>query len=82
VLHLEDGRQAVIVEGRSEAADRPGPALGARLAAEFSGKYSELGYSPNPNSWDGPDAGGLRVLTPHKAMAWFDFPRDVTRFRF
>jgi hypothetical protein len=82
VLHLEDGQQAVIVEGRSEAADPPGLELGGRLAESFVAKYAELGYSPEPNSWQGADAGGLRVLTPRKVMAWFDFPTDVTRFRF
>ncbi len=82
VLHLENGREAVMVEGLSEAADQPGPEFGGRLAAEFSEKYSELGYSPTADSWEGPDSGGLRVFTPVKAMAWFDFPGDVTRFRF
>ena len=82
VLHLEDGSQAVMVEGRSLAAAPPGLEFGARLASAFSSKYSELGYSPEPESWQGSDAGGLRVLTPLKAMAWFDFPNDVTRFRF
>lgn len=82
VLHLEDGRQAVMVEGRSDVADPPGPELGGRLAVEFSRKYGEMGYAPEADSWDGPDSGGLRVLTPHKAMAWFEFPVDVTRFRF
>ena len=82
VLHLENGHEAVMVEGASEAAEAPEMELGGRLAAEFSGKYSDLGYSPKPDSWQGPDAGGLRVLTPLKAMAWFDFPADVTRFRF
>ena len=82
VLHLEDGRRAVMVEGKSEAADPPGLELGCRLAAKFSSKYSELGYAPKPDSWEGTDSGGLRVFTPLKAMAWFDFPTDVTRFRF
>jgi len=82
VLHLEDGRQAVIVEGRSRAADPPGLDLGTRIAAEISRKYAALGYSPEPDSWEGADSGGLIVFTPHKAMAWFDFPTDVTRFSF
>lgn len=82
VLHLEDGRRAVVVEGRSEAADPPGLEFGARLASAFSAKYAELGYEPEPGSWQGPDAGGLRILSPLKAMAWFNFPTDVTRFRF
>lgn len=82
VLHLEDGREAVMVEGRSEAAAPPGPDAGARLAAAISAKYGKLGYAPQPDAWEGADAGGLRVFTPAKAMAWFEFPTDVTRFRF
>lgn len=82
VLHLEDGRHAVILEGTSVTADPPGLEAGGRLAAEIGRKYEDLGYSPEPDSWEGPDAGGLRVFTPLKAIAWFDFPTDVTRFRF
>jgi hypothetical protein len=82
VLHLEDGKRAVIVEGRSDAAPAPGPLLGERLATEITAKYGYAGYSPQPDSWEGPDSGGLRVFTPAKAMAWFNFPADVTRFRF
>ena len=72
----------MIVEGHSTVAEPPGPDFGGRLAAEFARKYADLGYTPGPDSWDGPDSGGLRVLRPAKAMAWFDFPADVTRFRF
>lgn len=81
-LHLESGSEAVIVEGRSDVAPPPGPGLGTRLAEAFGAKYGALGYAPEPDSWDGSDSGGLRVLTPAKAIAWFDFPNDVTRFRF
>lgn len=80
VLHVGDGRTAVIVEGRSTPADRPGADRGRRLAEGMSAKYGDLGYSPEPDAWEGPDAGGLMVFTPVKAMAWFDFPTDVTRF--
>ena len=82
VLHLENGLEVVIVEGTSEQATPPTVDLGQRLATSFSAKYAEMGYSPEPDGWQGPDAGGLRVLTPVKAMAWFSFPSDVTRFRF
>jgi len=80
-LHLEDGAQAVIIEGistptRADAAD-----LGPRLAAAFT-KYHSLGYSPGPDAWSGEDGGGLRMLTPQRALAWFAFPADATRFRF
>ena len=72
----------MIVEGRSDGAKPPGLEFGGRLSALFTSKYGEMGYSPTPDAWEGPDAGGLRVFTPVKAMAWFGFPQDVTRFRF
>jgi hypothetical protein len=80
VLHLEDGAQAVIVEGTAGPSE-PLPSDRGRLLSErFSAKYADLGYTPGPDSWSGADAGGLVVFRPHKAMAWFDFPGDVTRF--
>ena len=82
VLHLEDGWHSVIVEGRAAPADPPGLELGERIAAAIGGKYGADGYEPTPDSWEGEDSGGLVVFTPTKAMAWFDFPNDVTRFTF
>ena len=82
VLHLEDGWQAVIVEGTAAPADPPGLELGGRIAGEMRRKYGEKGYEPEPDAWEGEAAGGLVRFTPVKAMAWFDFPDDVTRFRF
>ncbi len=81
-LHLEDGWQAVIVDGHATPAEPPGLEQGARLAAAFAKKYAGRGYAPAPDAWEGPGAGGLGVFTPAKALAWFDFPNDVTRFRF
>ncbi len=79
-LSLEDGRESVIVEGVSEPVRVAAEPLGARLADAF-GKYAALGYEPTPDAWSGPDGGGLRVITPQRAMAWFAFPGDCTRFR-
>jgi hypothetical protein len=81
-LHLEDGWRAVILAGTARQADPPGKDLARRLSAAYSRKYHERGYQPEPDSWDGPGAGGLLVFTPAKAMAWFDFPNDATRFHF
>lgn len=81
-LHLEDGWKAVVVEGTSGAADPPGLELGGRIAQAISTKYAQSGYSPEADAWEGDAAGGLMRFTPTKAMAWFDFPTDVTRFRF
>jgi hypothetical protein len=80
-LHLESGTEAVIVEGTSLPTRAEPEDLGVRLAAAF-GKYSSAGYEPTANSWSGEDGGGLRVLRPQRAMAWFAFPTDATRFRF
>ncbi|MGB7859366.1 MAG: pyridoxamine 5'-phosphate oxidase family protein [Acidimicrobiia bacterium] len=80
-LHLEDGSSAVIVYGgstRSKPIDRD---VGKTLSAEFRRKYSPT-YEPGASAWSGSDAGGLRVLRPRLALAWTDFPKDVTRFRF
>jgi len=80
-LTLESGTEVVIVEGESVATWADADGLGARLSAAF-GKYEDSGYAPGPDSWSGEDGGGLRVITPRRAMAWFDFPKDATRFRF
>jgi len=80
-LHLESGTEVVVVEGTSTPARAPVATLGARLAEAF-GKYHDLGYRPEAGAWDGPDGGGLRVLVPRRALAWFSFPGDATRFRF
>jgi hypothetical protein len=81
-LHLEDGTKAVILEGTSGPAQPPGLELGGRLSAEYTRKYSHLGYKPQPDAWEGPEAGGLGVFTPTKGLAWAEFPKDMTRYRF
>lgn len=80
-LTLESGSQVVIVEGESHATRAEADGLGARLSTAF-GKYAADGYVPGPASWAGEDGGGLRVITPHRVLAWFDFPKDCTRFTF
>lgn len=80
-LTLEDGRQPVIIEGISEATSADPADLGARLAGAFA-KYHDDGYAPGADSWAGEFGGGLRVIAPRKALAWFSFPTDCTRFTF
>lgn len=81
-LTLESGTEVVIIEGDSVATRADPDDLGARLSEAFT-KYKDSGYSPGPDSWSSEeDGGGLRVITPRRAMAWFDFPKDCTRFRF
>ncbi|MDO5739687.1 MAG: pyridoxamine 5'-phosphate oxidase family protein [Ornithinimicrobium sp.] len=80
-LTLESGTQVVIVEGESHATRAEPDDLGQKLSEAF-GKYADLDYAPGADSWSGRDGGGLRVITPHRAMAWFTFPQDCTRFTF
>lgn len=79
-LHLESGSDVVIVEGKSLRSDPVDGELGHRLSAEFVKKYPD--YAPGPDSWSDEIAGGLRFLAPDKALAWSDFPNDLTRFTF
>ena len=81
-LHIGSGADAIIVEGSAAPSEPVAAADGAPIAAEIARKYGEHGYRPESDSWSGPDAGGLAVFTPAKAMCWFDFPNDLTRFRF
>lgn len=82
VLHLEGGQAATIVEGSSEASAPIAADFGESLSVEFCRKYQELGYAPKPDAWSDDMAGGLRVLTPIKVIAWSSFPGDITRFTF
>lgn len=81
-ITLESGTNVVIVEGDSVAMSAAPDGLGARLAEAF-GKYADKGFQPEPTSWASPtDAGGLRVVTPRRVLAWSSFPTDCTRFTF
>jgi Pyridoxamine 5'-phosphate oxidase len=79
-LTLESGTEVVIVEGESVATSADPADLGLKLAAAFEKYHPE--YAPGADSWAGEDGGGLRVITPRRALAWFAFPADCTRFTF
>ncbi|HEX6147303.1 MAG TPA: pyridoxamine 5'-phosphate oxidase family protein [Acidimicrobiia bacterium] len=81
-LHLESGTTVTIVEGASRPSQPIRGTLGERLAAEYSRKYEKLGYAPAADAWSDEHAGGMRVLTPDKAIAWTQFPADMTRYVF
>jgi hypothetical protein len=78
-LHLEDGMQAIILEGTSQPAGKPSSELSKKLSQEYKRKYKDLGYAPEPNSWD---EGGLYVFTPRQCIAWSKFNEDPTKFIF
>lgn len=81
-LHLEDGAEVTIVEGSSTVPAPVTGELGARISNEFKRKYEQMGYAPGPDAWTDEGAGGLHVLIPSSAIAWSQFPTDLTRFAF
>lgn len=81
-LHIGDGQEAIMIDGSTRPSEPVTGELGSLVSAEIGRKYGESGYTPEPDAWSGPDAGGLMVFTPDKALAWFEFPVDLTRFRF
>lgn len=81
-MHVGDGKEAITLDGHTRASEPVMGELGEAIAAEIGRKYGELGYAPEADSWSGADAGGLMVFVPDRVLAWFDFPTDMTRFRF
>jgi len=78
-VHLESGTEAIILEGTAAPAEKPSVEFGRRLSEAYKKKYKELGYAPEPNSWD---AGGLFVFTPRQCIAWSKFNENPTKFIF
>lgn len=78
-LHLESGNDVVILEGTSTAAGRPATELALVLSQAYKAKYSNEGYSPEPNQWDD---GGLYIFTPRQCLAWTRFFENPTKFVF
>ena len=81
-LHIGDGKEAIIIEGTAKPSSPLTPEQGQPVADEIGRKYGADGYTPENDAWSGPDAGGLVVFEPNKGLAWYDFPNDLTRFRF
>jgi hypothetical protein len=78
-VHLESGTDVVIVHGEALQIKEPDLALAGRLAAAYTAKYREMGYSPAVDTWKD---GGLWRVTPSAAYAWTQFPKDATRWKF
>ena len=78
-VHLEDGTQAVMIEGEAYEVIGPEPELANQLAAAYAAKYADEGYTPEPNQWEN---GGLFRLVKRRVFAWTQFPKDVTRWVF
>ena len=77
-VHLDDGSDAVILEGEAEQLENGVDADTAVTLANLSNaKYPQYGMTPEMYTRRGPFA-----IRPRLAFGWTSFPRDVTRFRF
>ncbi|GAB4181887.1 MAG: pyridoxamine 5'-phosphate oxidase family protein [Roseiflexaceae bacterium] len=72
-IHLENGSEAVIVEGTFSWQNDLTLETFALVQASYRAKYPT--YTPEHME-------GLYMVTPHKIMAWTSFPKTMTRFRF
>lgn len=77
-VHLDavDG-DVVIVDGDAAVLERSSDEFAERMAAASNEKYPEYGMTAA--SYKGP---GPIAITPRKVVAWTDFTKDPTRFRF
>jgi nitroimidazol reductase NimA-like FMN-containing flavoprotein (pyridoxamine 5'-phosphate oxidase superfamily) len=76
-VHLDGGRDVVIVDGDAQILDGNSDEFAERLAAASNAKYPEYGMTAE--SFKGP---GPIAIRPRKVIAWTDFMKDPTRFRF
>jgi hypothetical protein len=74
VMHLEDAMKAVIVEGEVRLT-KPTEGVAKQLVSASREKY---GYAPSVSEY----RRGVQTLFPSRVLAWTEFPRDATRFRF
>ena len=75
-IHLESAMDVIILQGVARELRQPDSSLTAKLAESSKKKY---GYSPPPEAFG---AGGTFVFTPRLVLAWKQFPKDATRWRF
>ena len=77
-VHLDGPTDIVIVEGEAELLEHgPGPGMAERLVAASNAKYPQYGMTAADYRGPGPFA-----IRPSKVLAWTDFAKDPTRFRF
>jgi hypothetical protein len=78
-VHLESGADVVILEGIARVMGSASHGLAERLATASNAKYAKLGHTAKAADYE---KGGFVAVTPHVVLAWMQFPKDVTRWRF
>ncbi|MBL8166025.1 MAG: pyridoxamine 5'-phosphate oxidase family protein [Anaerolineae bacterium] len=67
-IHLESGKEVVIVEGIAQKVENLDPAIMAQIEGDYVIKY-------------GAGEGANFVVIPRVAFAWKEYPTTVTRFK-
>ena len=75
-VHLESGSDVIILHGDAQELRSPDRSLVDQLIEISQKKY---GYAPKPEDYEAP---GTYVFRPRWALAWNQFPKDATRWRF
>jgi nitroimidazol reductase NimA-like FMN-containing flavoprotein (pyridoxamine 5'-phosphate oxidase superfamily) len=75
-VHLESGSDVIILHGDARPLSAPDQSLTTRLIEASAQKY---GYKPKPEDYATP---GTFVIQPRAVLAWKQFPKDATRWRF
>jgi hypothetical protein len=78
-IHIEAGKEVVIVEGSATELVAPAAPLSDAILAGYEKYKTAAEYDASADNWTD---GGLWELRPRKAFAWSTFPADMTRFRF
>ena len=75
-IHLESAMDVLILQGDARELREPDSSLTAKLA---EGSVKKYGYGPPPEAFG---SGGTFIFTPRLVLAWKQFPKDATRWRF
>jgi nitroimidazol reductase NimA-like FMN-containing flavoprotein (pyridoxamine 5'-phosphate oxidase superfamily) len=75
-VHLENAMQLLILRGEAHELNAPARELTARLSTASAHKY---GFGLKPEQYE---QGGVYVFQPRVVIAWKNFPKDATRWRF
>ncbi len=76
-IHLDGVDDVVIVDGEAEVLTGVEHDLAERMAAASNAKYPQYGMTP-----DFYVRNGAIAIRPRKVIAWTDFTKNPTRFRF
>ncbi len=72
-IHLESGAEVVIIEGLFSISNDLTSETFEQVRASYKQRYES--YQPE-------HAEGMYMIRPNKVIAWKEFPKDMTRFRF